>query len=71
MNVDYEGIAKKLRMIDMLPCDKLCACQMLKKFDISEPTLSHDMRKLHEVGLLTRRREGKNTYYSFVLRLRV
>ena len=73
MSVDYEGVAKKLkvisdpkrlRIIDMLSCDELCACEILEKFDISQPTLSHDMRKLEEVGLVNSRREGKNTYYS-------
>lgn len=73
MIIDYERIAKKLkvisdpkrlRIIDILSCDELCACQLLEKFDISQPTLSHDMRKLEEAGLVTSRREGKNTYYS-------
>ena len=73
MSVDYEQISKKLkvisdpkrlRIIDMLSCDELCACEILEKFDISQPTLSHDMRKLEEVGLVSSRREGKNTYYS-------
>ena len=73
MAVDYENISKKLkvisdpkrlRIIDMLSCDELCACEILEKFDISQPTLSHDMRKLEEVGLVSSRREGKNIYYS-------
>ena len=73
MSVNYEDVAKKLkvisdpkrlRIIDMLSCDELCACEILEKFDISQPTLSHDMRKLEEVGLVSSRREGKNTYYS-------
>lgn len=73
MSVDYENISKKLkvisdpkrlRIIDILSCDQLCACEILEKFDISQPTLSHDMRKLEEVGLVTSWKEGKNTYYS-------
>ena len=73
MSVDYENISKKLKaisdpkrlkIIDMLSCDELCACELLEKFDISQPTLSHDMRRLEELGLVTSRREGKNTYYS-------
>lgn len=73
MRVDYENISKKLkvisdpkrlRIIDILSCDQLCACEILEKFNISQPTLSHDMRKLEEVGLVTSWREGKNTYYS-------
>ncbi|MDU3212449.1 metalloregulator ArsR/SmtB family transcription factor [Anaerococcus sp.] len=72
MSVNYEDIAKKLKVIsdpkrlkiiDMLSCDELCACEILEKFDISQPTLSHDMRKLEEAGLISSRREGKNTYY--------
>ena len=73
MSVDYENISKKLkvisdpkrlRIIDILSFDQLCACEILEKFDISQPTLSHDMRKLEEVGLVTSWKEGKNTYYS-------
>ena len=73
MSVDYENISKKLkvisdpkrlRIIDILSCDQLCACEILEKFDISQPTLSHDMRKLEEVGLVISWKEGKNTYYS-------
>ena len=73
MSVDYESISKKLkvisdpkrlRIIDILSCDQLCACEILEKFNISQPTLSHDMRKLEEVGLVTSWKEGKNTYYS-------
>lgn len=73
MSVNYEDVAKKLkvisepkrlRIIDMLSCDKLCACEILEKFDISQPTLSHDMRKLEEASLVTSWKEGKNTYYS-------
>ena len=73
MSVDYENLSKKLRVIsdpkrlkiiDMLSCDELCACEILEKFDITQPTLSYDMRKLEEAGLVTSRREGKNTFYS-------
>mgnify|MGYP002723291437 FL=1 len=73
MSVDYDGVAKKLKVIsdpkrlkiiDLLSCDELCACEILEKFDISQPTLSHDMRKLEEARLVTSRRDGKNTYYS-------
>ena len=80
MVIDYDDISKKLKaisdpkrlkIIDMLSCYELCACEILEKFDISQPTLSHNMRKLEEGGPVSSRRGGKNTYYSFVLRLRV
>ena len=55
---------KRLRIVDMLSCGELCACEILEAFHITQPTLSHDMRVLIEAGIVKDRREGKNTYYS-------
>ncbi|WP_099951410.1 ArsR/SmtB family transcription factor [Ezakiella peruensis] len=55
---------KRLKIVDMLSCGELCACEILEKFDISQPTLSCDMKKLEEAKLVKSRREGKNIYYS-------
>ena len=55
---------KRLRIMDMLSCGELCACQILEKFHITQPTLSHDMKLLVDAGLVIDRREGKNIYYS-------
>lgn len=57
------GDPKRLEIVDMLSCDELCACEILERFDISQPTLSNDMKKLEEAGLVLSRREGKNIYY--------
>ena len=37
---------KRLRIVDMLSCGELCACEILEEFHITQPTLSHDMRVL-------------------------
>ena len=55
---------KRLRIVDMLSCGELCACVILESFNITQPTLSHDMKVLVEAGLVTDRREGKNIYYT-------
>jgi len=55
---------KRLRIVDMLSCGELCACEILEEFHITQPTLSHDMRILVEAGIVTDRREGKNIYYK-------
>ncbi|MDY5028807.1 ArsR/SmtB family transcription factor [Hallerella succinigenes] len=55
---------KRLRIVDMLSCGELCACEILEEFHITQPTLSHDMRVLVEAGLVIDRREGKNIYYK-------
>lgn len=54
---------KRLKIVDMLSCGELCACEILEKFDISQPTLSFDMKKLEAAKLVKSRREGKNVYY--------
>ena len=55
---------KRLRIVDMLSCGELCACKILEAFRITQPTLSHDMKVLVEAGIVSDRREGKNTYYA-------
>ena len=55
---------KRLRIVDMLSCGELCACVIQEEFDISQPTLSHDMKVLLNTGIVTARKEWKNTYYS-------
>ena len=54
---------KRLRIVDMLSCGELCACELLEAFHITQPTLSHDMKQLVNLKLVKFRREGKNVYY--------
>lgn len=54
----------RLMIVDMLSCCELCACRILEKFDITQPTLSHHMKILCDCGLVTGRKEGKWMYYS-------
>jgi ArsR family transcriptional regulator len=51
-------------IIDMLSCGELCACVILLKFDITQPTLSHHMKILCDCGLVNGRKQGKWMYYS-------
>ena len=54
----------RLMIVDMLSCGELCACIILEKFQITQPTLSHHMKTLCESGLVHGRKEGKWMYYS-------
>ena len=54
----------RLMIIDMLSCGELCACVILEKFNITQPTLSHHMRSLCDSGLVVGRKEGKWMHYS-------
>ncbi len=55
---------KRLQIIDMLSGGELCACKLLEAFQITQPTLSHDMKLLCDAGLVIPRKEGKWTHYS-------
>jgi len=54
----------RLMVVDMLSCGELCACVILEKFQITQPTLSHHMKTLCDCGLVNGRKEGKWMYYS-------
>jgi len=54
----------RLMIVDMLSGGELCACVILEKFQITQPTLSHHMKTLCESGLVNGRKAGKWMYYS-------
>ena len=56
--------ANRLMIVDMLSCGELCACKILEKFKITQPTLSHHMKILCDCGLVKGRKEGKWMYYA-------
>jgi ArsR family transcriptional regulator len=40
-----------------------CVCDLNDAFDLSQPTISHHLKVLHEVGLLDREKRGTWVYY--------
>ena len=54
----------RLMIVDMLSCGELCACVILEKFKITQPTLSHHMKNLCDCGLVNGRKDGKWIHYS-------
>jgi ArsR family transcriptional regulator len=40
-----------------------CVCDLNDAFDLSQPTVSHHLKVLHEVGLLEREKRGVWVYY--------
>ena len=73
MNRQYEKMAKvfkalsdpkRIKIVDLLSCVEMCGCVLLKCFEVTQPTLAHDMKVLSEAGLVKSRRDGKRTMYS-------
>lgn len=47
-------------------CDAVCVCSLTDDLGISQPTVSHHMKKLVDAGLLTREQRGRWAHYSVV-----
>jgi Predicted transcriptional regulators len=58
------GDSNRLQIVEMLSDGEKCACKLLERFEITQPTLSHHMRILVECGLVNVRKEGKWSHYS-------
>lgn len=54
----------RLKIIDMLSCGEMCACEILEKLDISQSTLSYHMKILSESGLINAIRSGAWMRYT-------
>ena len=54
----------RLKIIELLTGGELCACRILEKLNITQPTLSHHIKILCECALVNARRNGKWMHYS-------
>ncbi|MBM2811267.1 MAG: putative arsenic-efflux pump regulatory protein [Chloroflexi bacterium] len=42
----------------------ICVCDIVDRFDVTQPTISHHLRVLREAGLVTVSRQGIWAYYA-------
>ncbi len=54
----------RLKIVEMLSCGEMCACDILESFSITQPTLSYHMKILTECGLINGRRDGAWMRYN-------
>ncbi len=54
----------RLMVLSLLQSGEKCACVLLEKVNVGQPTLSHHMKILVESGIVSARKEGKWTHYS-------
>ena len=47
-------------------CAAVCSCDLTEELGISQPTVSHHMKKLVEAGLVTREQRGTRAHYSVI-----
>lgn len=49
---------KRVKILDILSCGTLCACDVLEHFDFTQPTLSHHIKVLVDAGLVVTEKDG-------------
>jgi ArsR family transcriptional regulator len=57
----------RLRLLSLVAAHadgEACVCDLNEAFDLSQPTISHHLKVLHEVGLLDRAKRGTWVYYA-------
>ena len=54
----------RLKIIEMLSCGELSACEILESFQITQPTLSYHLKILTDCGLVKRRKDGTWIRYT-------
>jgi len=58
------GDETRAEIFDMLKSGKLCACKILDKFKITQPTLSYHMKNLTDCNLVNCEKDGKWCRYT-------
>lgn len=59
----------RLRLISLLasaPGGEACVCDLVEPLELSQPTVSHHLKLLHEAGLLGREKRGLWVYYRLI-----
>jgi ArsR family transcriptional regulator, arsenate/arsenite/antimonite-responsive transcriptional repressor len=61
------GDPVRLRLLSLIashPGGEACVCELVGAFDLTQPAISHHLKVLREVGLVTSERRGTWVYYS-------
>jgi ArsR family transcriptional regulator, arsenate/arsenite/antimonite-responsive transcriptional repressor len=60
------GDPARVRIVNLVVAARgeLCACDLYDELGLSQPTVSHHLKKLTEAGLLEREQRGKWAYFS-------
>jgi ArsR family transcriptional regulator, arsenate/arsenite/antimonite-responsive transcriptional repressor len=58
----------RLQLVDVLRkhAGKVCVCELVPLFDLSQPTVSHHLKKLREAGIVGSERRGLWAYYYVI-----
>ena len=59
------GDPVRMQLVDVLRknAGKVCVCELVPLFDLSQPTVSHHLKKLRDAGIVGSERKGLWAYY--------
>jgi ArsR family transcriptional regulator len=62
------GEPVRLQLVDVLRkhAGKVCVCELVPLFDVSQPTVSHHLKVLREAGIVGSERAGLWAYYFVI-----
>ncbi len=62
------GDPVRLQMVDVLRkhAGKVCVCELVPLFDLSQPTVSHHLKVLRDAGIVGSERVGLWAYYYVI-----
>jgi ArsR family transcriptional regulator, arsenate/arsenite/antimonite-responsive transcriptional repressor len=60
------GDPARVRIVNLLATsrDPVCVCELVEPLGLTQPTVSHHLKKLTDAGLLDREQRGKWAYFS-------
>jgi ArsR family transcriptional regulator, arsenate/arsenite/antimonite-responsive transcriptional repressor len=62
------GDPVRIQLVDVLRkhAGKVCVCELVPLFDLSQPTVSHHLKVLREAGIVGSERQGLWAYYYVI-----
>ena len=54
----------RLKILCILHQEKHCVCEIEKQVDLSQSLISHHLKDLKEIGVVTDKKQGMYVYYS-------
>jgi len=59
------GDANRLKILELLRSQELCVSDICKRFNITQPSVSHHLDILKRAGLVASEKRGREVYYRF------
>ena len=62
----FKGLAdeNRIRILHLLNVREMCVCELIVALDLTQPTTSHHLNILENLGLVKSRKKGRWVFYS-------